>query len=146
MSVELYPVATEDSLGAVEVPSSTVPLSFGSCVDSALEFVPDPEPLHVPPEVAAVCAVCPVAAECLAWAIAHNEYGLWAATTRDQRQQMASGTQEPAQYLSPFHQGGVGSVHFYKQGCRCVSCRAAQTDKIRRQRSRRRQKAIEETR
>lgn len=33
----------------------------------------------------AVCAVCPVAVQCLAWALAHHEQGTWAGTTVDDR-------------------------------------------------------------
>jgi WhiB family transcriptional regulator, redox-sensing transcriptional regulator len=33
----------------------------------------------------AVCASCPVAAECLAHATAHREHGIWAGETEDER-------------------------------------------------------------
>lgn len=33
----------------------------------------------------AVCGDCPVSRQCLAWAIEHDEHGLWAGTSREQR-------------------------------------------------------------
>ena len=36
----------------------------------------------------AVCARCPVQGQCLQWALDHNETGIWAGTTDNQRRQM----------------------------------------------------------
>lgn len=33
----------------------------------------------------AVCADCPVASSCLAWALEHSVEGIWAGTTEDER-------------------------------------------------------------
>lgn len=33
-----------------------------------------------------VCARCPVANDCLEWAIAHNEYGYWGGMSENERQ------------------------------------------------------------
>jgi WhiB family redox-sensing transcriptional regulator len=34
-----------------------------------------------------VCATCPVRQECLAWAVAHDEVGVWGNTTHEERRQ-----------------------------------------------------------
>lgn len=44
-----------------------------------------PERGGSPKEAKAVCAECPVAALCLEYAIAANEYGVWGGTTERQR-------------------------------------------------------------
>lgn len=36
-----------------------------------------------------ICRRCPFRAECLAWAIEHDERGIWGGTTRDERHQAA---------------------------------------------------------
>jgi WhiB family redox-sensing transcriptional regulator len=36
----------------------------------------------------AVCAQCPVRGECLEWALAHGEEGIWGGTTREERDQL----------------------------------------------------------
>lgn len=46
-------------------------------------------PAEVPPETQRVCGACPVKGECLDWALAHDEYGVWGGTTRQQREAMA---------------------------------------------------------
>ena len=38
-----------------------------------------------------VCRVCPVAADCLEWAIEHYEYGIWGGTDEDDRKEMRRG-------------------------------------------------------
>ena len=36
----------------------------------------------------AVCAFCPVKPECLAWALARGEYGIWGGATENERREM----------------------------------------------------------
>lgn len=44
-----------------------------------------------------VCARCPVISECLSWALAHGERGVWGGTTAEQRGHMrARGSREQA--------------------------------------------------
>ena len=38
-----------------------------------------------------VCRVCPVADECLEWAIKHGEHGVWGGTDEDDRRRMRWG-------------------------------------------------------
>ena len=52
-------------------------------VDPELFFPEQGFPSH---HARAVCARCPVAAECLDWALAHRErYGIWGGTTARER-------------------------------------------------------------
>jgi hypothetical protein len=45
-------------------------------------------PATVPPEVGAICTACMVRVECLAYALKHDEWGVWGGTTREQREAM----------------------------------------------------------
>lgn len=39
----------------------------------------------------AICRQCPVLAECLAYALEHQEEGIWGATSKKQRQRLRAG-------------------------------------------------------
>lgn len=43
------------------------------------------DPERWDPQVLEACAACPVSAECLEWAIARGEQGIWAGTGEDRR-------------------------------------------------------------
>lgn len=45
-------------------------------------------PAEVPPDVAPICGACEVRIDCLAYALQHDEYGVWGGTTRQQREAM----------------------------------------------------------
>jgi hypothetical protein len=45
-------------------------------------------PAEVPPEVDALCQACVIRVECQAWALEHDEHGVWGGTTRQQREAM----------------------------------------------------------
>lgn len=45
-------------------------------------------PAEVPPEVDALCQACVIRVECQAWALEHDEWGVWGGTTRQQRDAM----------------------------------------------------------
>jgi hypothetical protein len=45
-------------------------------------------PAEVPPEVDALCQACVIRVECQAWALEHDEWGVWGGTTRQQREAM----------------------------------------------------------
>jgi hypothetical protein len=45
-------------------------------------------PAEVPPEVDALCQACMIRVECQAWALDHDEHGVWGGTTRQQREAM----------------------------------------------------------
>jgi hypothetical protein len=45
-------------------------------------------PAQVPPEADALCQACVIRVECQAWALEHDEYGVWGGTTRQQRDAM----------------------------------------------------------
>ena len=46
--------------------------------------------LAVPAITAEYCAACPVFADCRSWALRHEQYGVWAATSMRQRNRMRS--------------------------------------------------------
>jgi hypothetical protein len=60
-------------------------------------------PAHGDPGIAArnVCASCPVQMDCLEYAIAADEWGIWGGWDRDQRRALRDGGDEPA--LPPDH-------------------------------------------
>ena len=66
---------------------------------AACRNTPDPElffPLDTGPaarQVAAkaICARCPVLAECRSWAISHEAYGIWGGLTEHQRARLRHG-------------------------------------------------------
>lgn len=51
--------------------------------DDVYEEAPYPSP-----EAEAYCNICPVRADCLAWALEHHEEGVWGGTTTYQRRQL----------------------------------------------------------
>lgn len=77
---------------------------------------------NVPKAATDLCGRCPVRDQCLDWAIDHDEYGVWAGTTREDREKIR-------RQRTVTH----GTHHAYKAaGCRCEPCRAA-ASKISRQ-------------
>ena len=102
------------------------------------EWVPDHERAVVPPELAALCRRCPGRASCLLWALAGEEQGYWAGTTTADRTTMrdlGAGTVEAADWLQERerrasntgakHPEGAGSHRWYRKGCPCDECKAA---------------------
>lgn len=67
----------------------------GSCRGMEWDgFFADPppgKPAEVPESVARICAACPVRQTCLDWALAHDEWGVWAGTSRKVRESLARG-------------------------------------------------------
>ena len=60
-------------------------------------------PAHGDPGISArmVCANCPVQMDCLEYAIAADEWGIWGGLDQDQRRALRDGTDKPA--LPPGH-------------------------------------------
>lgn len=57
-----------------------------ACVDSNTDFFPDPADIGAISAAKAVCATCPVAGECLTWAIETNQtMGIWGGHTPTER-------------------------------------------------------------
>jgi WhiB family transcriptional regulator, redox-sensing transcriptional regulator len=52
------------------------------------QFVPDDEQPKPPADVLAYCAPCPVAGDCLDWALEYREVGYWGGTSTHQRRQL----------------------------------------------------------
>lgn len=67
----------------------------GACVNAPLdEFIDEPisgKPAEVPGNIASICLGCEVRQQCLDWALDHDEYGIWAGTTRKVREGLARG-------------------------------------------------------
>jgi WhiB family redox-sensing transcriptional regulator len=83
---------TSPDVGVLPVPSplATMPLGSnrwmteGACVDNErIEWFPADELLAL--EAKAVCRTCRVKAQCLSYALAHHEYGVWGGTTEQER-------------------------------------------------------------
>lgn len=111
---------------ALEGLPSSGPFFLGAACagDTGFDWTPDLEPVTVPPEQAALCAGCPAREQCLQWALDHDAAGIYAATTKRQRREF--GQERP----EPLHDG-PGSSTWYRKGCPCDSCRAAQTQRMR---------------
>ncbi|ACZ32399.1 transcription factor WhiB (plasmid) [Xylanimonas cellulosilytica DSM 15894] len=103
-----------------------------------LEWVPDHERAVVPPQLAALCRRCDGRANCLLWALAGDEQGYWAGTTaadRTQLRTLGQETIEAADWLQQrarhnandgaLHREGEGSHRWYRKGCHCDECKAA---------------------
>lgn len=70
-----------------------------------------------------VCRACPVAAECLTWALEHDpDHGLYGGVTPDERAEMrrrSTAVETPHNAAT----GDPGTAIAYKRGCRCLDCR-----------------------
>lgn len=114
-----------------------------------MEWVPDTERRVVPAEMAALCTGCPVRAQCLRWALSHEERGYWAGTTssdraqlrRDGRDDVAAADalreaalrdlaqRRDADARGALHAPGEGGRWWYRgRGCRCEECRRSHAD------------------
>lgn len=60
-------------------------------VDPELWF---PEQGSKPWEAKRICSACPVAKQCLAYALDNEEYGVWAGTTERERRPLRRGQRE----------------------------------------------------
>jgi hypothetical protein len=59
-----------------------------ACRDEDLNlFYPKSEEV-LPPAVERLCSSCPVEADCLAWALRHEDHGMWARTTPKKRSRL----------------------------------------------------------
>lgn len=63
-----------------------------ACADDPAAFLPRPDV----PAARAVCGRCPVRAQCLSFALAHDVHGVWAATTEDDRRELRTRSRLPA--------------------------------------------------
>ena len=99
----------------------------------------DPDVFHprrgVPAhEAMRICAACPVAAACLAYAVEHNEQGIWGGTTETERRRLRRQLRRRQQGRGPTdsHRNRVmcGSFRGYRKHRRdntptCEPCREA---------------------
>lgn len=64
-------------------------LEYAACADVGVElFFPPDERSPLVAEAKAICAVCVVRAECLAWAMKNKPEGIWGGMTADERRKM----------------------------------------------------------
>lgn len=122
---------TSETLSLFSAPLFSAPACAG---DTTFDWTPTPEPPLLPAPQLALCMGCPDRQRCLDWAIDNDAHGIWGGTTRHQRHQLNDPDPEPE---PPIHDG-PGSTSLYRRGCRCTQCRAAQAERIRQQRARRR--------
>jgi WhiB family redox-sensing transcriptional regulator len=69
--------------------AQAIPLDQAACADANPELFFAPSS-HVAAVNAAkaICNTCPVAHECLAWAMKENEYGIWGGLTEEERSRL----------------------------------------------------------
>jgi hypothetical protein len=100
-----------------------------------LDFI-DPRTSAEAAECRALCAGCPVRAQCLAEALGTGEaWGIWGGLDADEREPLAEQQGHPAPAVKPAH--GT-NPRYAKHGCRCDACRQAHTAYERARRERRR--------
>lgn len=133
----MYAESTKNTQVALEgFPSGAPSFEGALCAgNTQFDWVPDEEPTTLPEAQKALCRACPMVQQCLQWATTTGAVGIWGGTTAAERRYKPRSTDAPA----PLHPG-PGDDSFYRQGCRCVECRAAQAAKMRRQRHQRRQR------
>jgi len=56
------------------------------CTDRTEDYFPDSGSSVT--QTALACLDCPIVADCLAWALHHEEYGVWGASTAAQRTEL----------------------------------------------------------
>lgn len=109
---------------------------------SPSDWTPEQEANRVPSALAAVCAACPVAADCLLDAVQMDDVGYRGGTTTRERRRLfparriARREERVVEERSPRHALGEGSLACYRRGCRCVECRSHNAAARRRERER----------
>lgn len=112
-------------------------------------WFPGRERRVVPVELYTLCVECPIRPECLQHAVDSGSSGYSGATSRNRKDLIAAGTvsvdavdrlrarilRSPAK---PLHASGQGSLAWYRNGCHCTECRAANDAKSQRDRGKNR--------
>jgi len=74
-------------------------VSQAACKDSDPElFFPEKMTQQAAADAKAVCAECPIIADCLTWAVTAKELGIWGGTTENDRKRLHS-SQALASYV-----------------------------------------------
>lgn len=131
------------------VSAADFPITTALCAtsDRRWEWVPHVEAPIVPEEMALMCQGCLGRSQCLLWAIGTKSDGYWAGSTRADRAELLrrrSVSIEAVDVLqrerkavdNAQHPPGVGSLRFYRKGCRCHECRRLNAARTRRNRAR----------
>lgn len=132
--------------------SRRFPIEDARCATHPVEteWVPDHERPVVPADLAALCRRCDGRASCLLWALAGDEAGYWAGTTKADRDTLREFGQDNVQAADwvqdrvrrrtvnePLHPVGAGSTFNYRRKkCRCEECRAANSAERAKERAR----------
>lgn len=128
------------------VPESTETLHC-SLTDAAA-WTPDTEQALVPEKLHAACRSCPARMWCLGVALDTDATGYWAGTTTEQRQRIINdevtlseldrehASAARAEAARRLHEPGAGSLKWYRAGCDCGECRAANAERGRKDRAR----------
>lgn len=164
-----YADSTESMRGGPEASSrsgrASVPVSDGARPPCAarldIDWVPARELDQVPDDARRVCQACPTRSACLLAALTLRSTGYWAGTNRAQRRGLdhvavdllpgylraldaaAEARPTPAAAVEvALHEAEAGGFRWYRRGCRCSQCRAANSA----ERARERARAHEQTR
>ena len=102
--------------------------------DQALCAQVDPE-IFFPPkggsprEAKKVCAACPVAAECLAYALRNHElHGVWGGTCEKERRRLMPNRPRADYTKHVFNHRRHGTRSCYAGGCRCEFCKSVESE------------------
>ena len=147
-----YAEGTESMRGGPEASSrsgrASVPVSGDLRPPCAarldIEWVPARELDQVPEDARRICRACLTRSACLRAALTSRSAGYWAGTTRAQRRGLdqvdvdllpghlqaldvaaAACTEPTAAEEVALHEAEAGGFRWYRRGCRCSQCRAA---------------------
>lgn len=110
-----------------------------ACRGSGLDWFPPHHDLRAEAAAINVCRTCPHQAECLAWAIEHDERGIWGGTTDRERLRVKSRGKRPIR-----HGTEAGAVEHRRQGVpTCDECAVARLAAERARRARRQSQGVD---
>lgn len=110
-----------------------------ACRGSGLNWFPSRHDLRAEAAAINVCRTCPHQVECLAWAIEHDECGIWGGTTDRERLRATIGGKRPIR-----HGTEAGAVEHRRQGIpACDECATARLAAERARRARRQSQGVD---
>lgn len=110
-----------------------------ACRGSGLDWFPSRHDLWAEADAVNVCRTCPHQAECLAWAIEHDEHGIWGGTTDRERLRAKIRGKRPIR-----HGTEAGAVEHRRQGIpTCDECAMARLAAERARRARRQSQGVD---
>lgn len=110
-----------------------------ACRGSGLDWFPSRHDLRAEAAAINVCRTCPHQAECLAWAIEHDEHGIWGGTTDRERLRAKIRGKRPIRHCTE-----AGAVEHRRQGIpTCDECAMARLAAERARRARRQSQGVD---